>query len=126
MIYILDGHILGRKFMIDKKLSFCACPRGRRCPSYLNVLCLMCKLAELCLFSMGRGYNIGLSYFGVDEENQKKLVSGWGYTLDKGSGVYILTSEARSSMEGSRFIAPAIPSCVFDCVRLVSSQSRSE
>ena len=122
LIIILDGHILGKKFMMEGKLSFCSCSRGKRCPSFLNVLCIMCKLCELCLFSLGRGYNLGLSYFGVGEISQKMLVSGWGYTLDKASGVYILTNEARASMEGSKFIAPAIPSCVFDCVRLVSSQ----
>ena len=111
--------------MVEEKLSFCPCARGKRCPSFLHVLCIMCKLCELCLFSLGRGFNIGLSYFGVGEGAQKQLVSGWGYTLDRASGVYILTAEARSCMEGSKFIAPAIPSCVFDCVRLVSAQTRS-
>ena len=99
-------------------LKFCTCKKRDKCSCYAPVLALSIKLSELCMYSLGLGYNIGVSHFGVSEETQKHLVSGAGYNLDTVSTLYILSEDGKSVVKHSKITSPALPPCIFDCIKM--------
>ena len=100
------------------KLEMCPCDQKEKCSSYKPSLALACKFAELCVFALGLGYNVGMSHFGVSESLQKTMVQGTGYLYDDISSLYLLSDSARFNLLPSKFISPAIPPCVFDCLQM--------
>lgn len=77
---------------------------------------LALKFTEICLYALGLGYNLSLSFFGLDERSQKIMITYHGYYFDRESGLYILGDYAKGLLRESKFISPAIPPCIFDCV----------
>ena len=99
------------------KLAFCECERQyNKCSAFDNTMSLALKFTELCLYSLGLGYNTSLSYFGLDERSQKIMISHFGYYFDAESGLYILGEYAKNLLRDSKFTSPAVPTCIFDCV----------
>ena len=114
----LEGKKLALRFMETGVLKFCDCEKKVRCRTQAPVLALALKLSELCLYSIGLGYNIGMSHFGVSEATQKVMVSGLGYDLEPVSGLYILSDNGKAVLKGSKSVCPALPPFVFDCIKM--------
>ena len=108
--------------MKNGQLRFCTCDRGNKCPAFESTMSMALKFAEFCLYALGLGYNLSLSYFGLDERSQKQMISIHGYYYDQESGLYILGDNAKSMLRDSKFISPAIPVCVFDCVPMPNAE----
>ena len=104
--------------MKNGQLSFCTCGRSNKCPAFDNTMALALKLTEFCLYALGLGYNLSLSYFGMDESSQKQMISIFGYYFDPESGLYIMGEYAKNLLRDSKFTSPAIPVCVFDCIQM--------
>ena len=100
------------------KLDMCPCDLKEKCSTYKTVLTLGCKIAELSIFAIGLGFNVGIGHFGVSERLQRSMVSGTGYIYDRNSDLYLLTDSALFNMRPSSFISTAIPPCVFDCLQM--------
>ena len=113
-----DTGKIGRDFMLTGKLSFCPCEKKGKCSSFDVTLSVALKLTELCLYALGLGYNISLSFFGLDERSQKLMLSHQGYYYDSESGLYILTENAKRLLRDSKFVSTAVPTCIFDCVQM--------
>ena len=108
--------------MANGQLLFCACDRVyNKCPAFDNTMSLSLKFTELCLYALGLGYNLSLSFFGLDARSQKMMVSHYGYYYDRESGLYILGDYAKNLLRESKFTCPAIPPCVFDCIQMPST-----
>ena len=116
--FILDGRKIVMRFMESGVLKFCPCEKKDRCQSFTAVLALALKISELCLYGIGLGYNIGASHFGVSEPTQKALISPQGFEFEPISGLYILTDHGKTVLKDSQFSTPAIPPCIFDCVKM--------
>ena len=114
----LEGKKIALRFMETGVLKFCVCGKLEKCSTHAPILALALKLSDLCLYGLGLGYNIGMSHFGVSEAAQKYIITGVGFNLDPVSGLYILSESGRSVLKGSKSISPALPPCVFDCVRM--------
>ena len=106
------------RFMETGKWELCPCSKKDKCSTYGPILAIACKTAELCVFGLGLGYNVGLGHFGVSEGIQRTIVNGTGYFYDPVSGFYLLSDDAKKLLKGSKLQCPAVIPCVFDCLRM--------
>lgn len=113
-----DSGRVGRELMSKGRLTFCTCDKKNKCPAFDSTMSMALKFTELCLYALGLGYNMSLSYFGLDENSQKLMISIHGYYYDQESGLYILGEYAKNLLRDSKFTSPAIPACVFDCISM--------